>query len=452
MATLRYVLSGLRQRATVHEKQHYEGRGLDPGEAIMREERAWVLYPWSPVRKVLDVLCSVLVLYFCFATPFRAGFLSHENDPIVYELVFDAVLFLDIISTFFTAFIHNFETIHSFRLIARRYVQRSFLFDLISVIPFYIIRGDLMWLKIFRLLHINRITDLLIGSQQSLRKSCLDRIDWHTRRHIRNIVRLMLYLCLACHVIACVWHYIAVAEEEVMEKTWTLGVPSNLSQAYVASLYWTIVTLATVGYGDVTAKTNPEFAFSMAVELLGILIFALLVGNITSIVSNMDMCEAVFTQQESDLDKWLEALERSRPGKRLSNELYRAIRDSLTYRWKKDHSALIMQSDYFFRLPERLRIAIGTTFFTDEVEKFEVFMKDTEMPFQYRIVAHMFPRRFAAESTVLEAGISSDEFYFIDNGDVRLVSRGIAVLKLPTRSYFGEDYLLFNESPPASFV
>jgi len=79
-------------------------------------------------------------------------------------------------------------------------------------------------------------------------------------------------------------------------------------------------------------------------------------------------------------------------------------------------------------------------------------MKDTEIHFQYRVVAHMFPRRFAADCTVLEAGISSDEFYFIDNGDVRLVCRGIPVLKLPTRSYFGEDYLLFNEAPPASLV
>ena len=452
VATLRYVLSGLRHEADNHEKQQYKGRELDKGESVMQEERALVLYPWSPARKVLDVMSSVIVLYFCFATPFRAGFLSRESDPITYELVFDAVLLLDIISTFFTAFIHNFEIVHSFRLIALRYFQRTFLFDLVSVIPFYIIRGDLMWLKIFRLLHINRITDLLIGSQQSLHKSCLDRIDWHTRRHIRNIVRLMLYLCLACHIIACVWYYIAVTEEEVMEKTWTGDVPSNLSQAYVAALYWTIVTLATVGYGDVTAKTNPEFAYSMAVELLGILIFALLVGNITSIVSNMNMCDAIFTQQENDLDKWLEALERSRPNKRLSNELYLAIRNSLTYRWKKDHSALIMHSDYFFRLPERLRIALGKTFFTDEVEKFEVFMKDTEIHFQYRVVAHMFPRRFAADCTVLEAGISSDEFYFIDSGDVRLVCRGIPVLKLPTRSYFGEDYLLFNEAPPASLV
>jgi hypothetical protein len=309
-----------------------------------------------------------------------------------------------------------------------------------------------MWLKIFRLLHINRITNLLTGSQETLRKSCLDRIDWHTRRHIRSIVRLLLYLCLACHIIACVWHYIAVREDEEMAKTWTMDIPDNLAEAYVASLYWTIVTLATVGYGDVTAKTNPEFAFSMAVELVGILIFALLVGNITSIVSNMNMCEAIFSQQENDLEKWLEALERSRPNKVLSSELYLAIKNSLTYRWKKDHSALILQSDYFFRLPERLRIDIGKTFFTDEVEKFEVFMKDTEPNFQYRIVAHMYPRRFAADCTILEAGISAEEFYFIDSGDVRLVIRGISVLKLPMRSYFGEDYLIFNFTPPASYV
>lgn len=451
VATLRYVLSGMRQRADVVDSQRYAPKEFKETQANVQSIPKVMLYPWSPVRKVLDVVSSVLILYFCFATPFRAGFLSDETDPIPYELVFDGVLFLDLLSTFFTAYLDNYELILSYRRIALRYLKSSFLFDLISVIPFYIIQGDLMWLKIFRLLHMSRITNLLIGSQESLRQSFLDKLDWHTRRHVRSILLLMLYLCIACHVIACTWNYISVREEAEMEKTWTQGVPSSVEQSYVAALYWTIVTLATVGYGDVTAKTNPEFAFSMFVELIGILIFALCVGNITSIVSNMNMCEAVYSQQENDLEKWLEELEDMRANKRLDPKLYANIKDSLTYRWKKDHSALIMQSDYFFRLPEKLRISIGKTFFTDEVEKFQLFLHDTEQYFQYRLISQMYPRHFSPKSTIIESGITPTEFYFIDSGEVHLTLHSKSFLKFVTGSYFGEDYLLFNEPSQVTY-
>lgn len=34
-------------------------------------------------------------------------------------------------------------------------------------------------------------------------------------------------------------------------------------------MYWTLVTLTTTGYGDITPQTNLERSFTMCVELLG---------------------------------------------------------------------------------------------------------------------------------------------------------------------------------------
>jgi len=39
-------------------------------------------------------------------------------------------------------------------------------------------------------------------------------------------------------------------------------------------MYWAIMTLTTVGYGDVTAKNEMEMAFSCFVMLFGSAIFA----------------------------------------------------------------------------------------------------------------------------------------------------------------------------------
>ena len=49
-----------------------------------------------------------------------------------------------------------------------------------------------------------------------------------------------------------------------------------------------IVTLSTVGYGDVLAKTPLEYIFSIIVMLVGVIAFSFASGALTSIISNYD--------------------------------------------------------------------------------------------------------------------------------------------------------------------
>ena len=48
---------------------------------------------------------------------------------------------------------------------------------------------------------------------------------------------------------------------------------------YNISLYWTITTLTTVGYGDITPQTNLSRLYTMGVMLFGVSIFGLLISN-----------------------------------------------------------------------------------------------------------------------------------------------------------------------------
>jgi len=462
VAKLRFMLVSLKfakeQTNEIEQGQYLGQVKEEETEDSGPPEKGCMVYPWYHWKTYFDMLCAMLILYFCFATPFRIGFNSdYENsNPIDYELVFDGVLFIDIILTFFTAYIADIEVIDDRWMIASRYIRGLFFFDLISCIPFYLINANLMWLKIFRLLHVGRITTLLENSTALVSKMTSDKmiLDWHTKIHISRIMRFLLYLATTCHCIACFWHYIAIKEDVPLEKTWMQGVVMTNQEAYVASLYWTMVTFSTVGYGDITPKTDAEIAYTMVVEFIGILFFAYLMGNVSSIISNINMRAQALSKRETDLDKWLLMLDKNRSDKRLKPELHSAIRNYFTYIWKNDHSYLINDSEFMMRLPYKLRNELTQHLFSDEVEKFEVFFKNCNEQFKFQVVLNMFPRKFKKFEEIIPEGVPVQEVYFIDSGSVLLGTKQgkLIFLKLPTRSYFGDNYLIFNTKPSICYM
>ena len=74
---------------------------------------------------------------------------------------------------------------------------------------------------------------------------------------INYFASLFIVLVLSMHTIACVWLYMG----NTFEGTWItkpgdgFGHQDDVQSQYITSIYWTITTLTTVGYGDVKGYT-----------------------------------------------------------------------------------------------------------------------------------------------------------------------------------------------------
>ena len=53
-------------------------------------------------------------------------------------------------------------------------------------------------------------------------------------------------------------------------------------EQYLASVYFTITTITTVGYGDVTISTKIEKIFCIFLMLVGVLAFSFVSGSLAS--------------------------------------------------------------------------------------------------------------------------------------------------------------------------
>lgn len=92
----------------------------------------------------------------------------------------------------------------------------------------------------------------------------------------------------AVHSAGCFYFWLAI-HYRIADNTWIgAQVPGfeekSVWLGYTYSMYWSIVTLTTTGYGDLHAVNTGEKVFSIFYMLFNIGLTAYLIGNMTNLV------------------------------------------------------------------------------------------------------------------------------------------------------------------------
>jgi Ion channel len=108
---------------------------------------------------------------------------------------------------------------------------------------------------------------------------------------------IFIIVFVMMHSVSCVWIWIGEQYELSWIRNQDYGINANYGTIeledgtiiadrtckYITSFYWTVTTLATVGYGDVKGFTWQEYCFNMFVEFIGIAFFSFIMGSINNI-------------------------------------------------------------------------------------------------------------------------------------------------------------------------
>jgi len=184
-----------------------------------------------------------------------------------------SVLQRNLLATIETVLILIFTVEYLVRVwVAKARLQFMFSFygiiDLLSILPFYIALGlDLRALRAFRLLRLFQVLKLARYSQTLSRISLALRIAREELFLFVSIALVVIYLASVG-----IYHFENVAQPEAFSS-----VP--------AAFWWAVVTLTTVGYGDVYPITVGGKIFTSGILFIGLGLVAVPAGIIASALS-----------------------------------------------------------------------------------------------------------------------------------------------------------------------
>ena len=238
----------------------------------------------------------------------------------------------------------------------------SFRMSLLSVLPtdlLYIALGtDTAVLRCNRLLRMPRLMEFF------------DRTE--TRTNYPNIFRisnLVLYILIIIHWNACIYFQVSAwigfgADEWVyFNISDAYPVNQSLTRMYIYSFYWSTLTLTTIGETPKPEK-DIEYFFVVVDFLIGVLIFATIVGNVGSMITNMNASRTEFQQRMDGVKQYMEF-------RKVSKDLERRVIKWFDYIWTNKQS--MDEEAVLANLPDKLKAEIAIHVHLETLRRVAIF-------------------------------------------------------------------------------
>ncbi|AWP20001.1 putative potassium voltage-gated channel subfamily H member 5-like [Scophthalmus maximus] len=270
-----------------------------------------IILHYCTFKTTWDWVILILTFYTAIMVPYNVSFKTKQNNLawLVLDSVVDVIFLIDIVLNFHTTFVGPAgEVISDAKLIRMNYLKTWFVIDLLSCLPYDIINA-------FE--HVDEGLSSLFSSLKVIRLLRLGRVarklDHYLEYGAAVLVLLVCVFGLVAHWLACIWY--SIGDHEVIDETtnsiktdsWlyqlalSIGTPyrynisgtgqweggPNKDTLYISSLYFTMTSLTTIGFGNIAPTTDGEKIFSVAMMMVGSLLYATIFGNVTTIFQQM---------------------------------------------------------------------------------------------------------------------------------------------------------------------
>jgi CRP-like cAMP-binding protein len=378
----------------------------------------------------------MFILYSVVTIPLAVGFqLTKNNSEFIFDSFIDCLFLMDIIFTFNTSYTeHSTERVITDRvMIAKKYLELWFWIDFMSTIPFDTIielytgnsSDGLQTLRLIRILRLSRMLKLLRVMKLSRVGYMIEALNINPA--LFGVQKLIAQICFAAHIFCCFWFFVGLQGSSRQELAREYGSGAyldgpypnwivaynmhsrSLTDQYVASFYWTITTMLSIGYGDIHAYNSGERIYTIFIQLTGSILFGAVIAQVTRLIASRNPQAKAFKEKIDELKGYLNE-------KLLPPRLKASAKECYTYYLTR--KSAFSENVIYDELPATLLNPLVLSIYSNDIHKIS-FFRHLDESFVVQLFILGKPFQSAPNTFILEKGDVPDELMFILRGVVQ---------------------------------
>lgn len=423
----------------------------------LRKDKWYVINPQTSIFKAaFDIVIMFLLLIDYVLSPFEffVQYQEINSESFLREYVFDSIFLVELVINFFTGY-YDFSlgfVITDLRKIAIHFIKYGFVFDLLSILPLYLIAPTLLLIRLIKLYRYPTVLALIKKYLNNFFSLMIRNLK--IKQQIIQVILFFVSLVYILHICTCVYVFIGLLDDKVSWIHNFLFDSKSSSDRYIAGMYQITQTFTTTGYGDFVPTTNVELIFIMFCEIVNCGLFAYLLTCILEILTNkQETISFKYQNQRIDLQNWITDYMEKLPQSSKEKNLHR---DSIwvdvkrffdVFYFTERNFSWINRFDFMKQIKPNHRTELLQNAFYNIKEKFKnVFGRIKTERSKNEIILNLTTQIEKCKYSFIEEKKKIKKIFFIEQGTISITKGSKEIGTLKEGDYFGFEGLIDSKS------
>ena len=399
---------------------------LDDEEYEDQAEFDYYISPSNNYIKIFDVLIFFCSMIYLIYVPYLFSYntlIAGESAKLAL-IIIDIIYILDLILNFFRAY-QNFDEnlVKKTKFIFVHYLKTWFFMDLIQSIPFFTLfkyidfkNSQKYDFNIYDnhnnsfkyLIILVKIIKLYKLVQENTTLSTIGKIlaQNETIDNYGSFLFSIFYSICSINLTACIFIFVG----KNSYPGWIMKINMHdepYLNIYITSIYFILVTITTVGYGDITGGSNIELIYQMFLLIIGTFAYSFIISFFSNYIVKINQKSITF---EKNLNI-LEEIRLHHPN--LKNRIYQEVLKNLKNEqlYEKNDKSLL-----FDCLPITLKNKLIMEMYKEFIDHFIFFKRNDNSDFIVKVVTSLKPLLSFKGDKLIQEGDFVKEIFFVKKG------------------------------------
>ena len=236
--------------------------------------------------------------------------------------------------------------------------------------------------------------------------------------NLYSLFLLLIRLVVVAHIAACIWHYLAYRIENNDTLTWLTAKSlqnEDWNIRYLYSFYYILITMNTVGYGDITPQNSTEVLFCVLFVFVACIMFGYCINCVGAIFQD-------FYKRESEFKRDLFIMNDFMKSQNIPKELQIRIRKYLEHLWKEEKIHNIeMAKGVLNKLSDSLKFELLLEVNAPIIKKIDLLCQNFSEKTLREVIKLMKEERYTPGDIIFNQGdYENKDLFLIKKGCVQI--------------------------------